>query len=586
MITFGSIPFKSRGWFGFGFVASPNSFSSRHRLRSTKGHTRGISGGCGCTMSNAAVSRKTPANRKGNKENAEPADGVKSLTGRNLSRSASSVSVKFKSNKKQVTLRRNGASEIEGPKSKLSAVAKPSKSAQKDANNGGQVKRQARNRAVLTEHTVKNAKVVTGAPRAPGAAALSKVVPGMYKGKIVESKIGSIWKSSATAAPKPENQKFGNLTKSRSKSVSDVPRRVLQKPVPPRSKSAFDGRAQASKPATSGSVPGTLRNATVAVAKPKVAQTDQKAKKPPVTSTLSQYRSTETTQERREKLAEWMSSKGKTLKRPAMTSARTQTKTRAPVNPKTRVAAPQHAAEAERRLDLAASAPYPEGRQAFDAVRLQTPVILNTSFNLPENQDLDLPVVQDGFENIVLNLCEVLEAMQTPSKCQDELPQSTNNVVGEEEDGATEDVPKDDDAKEMLTDEKESEKKMLRGQCNDANMEDAPQMENAYIVKYSVKTTPHLQSVKRTMAGDVQTSASRRKSNIRDLKFLTPVRRSRRIERQSLRLPPAVLDHDPCVSSLAELAKLDDDLTAYVYRKNCALAGDDDDDDLTDQVEA
>lgn len=85
-------------------------------------------------------------------------------------------------------------------------------------------------------------------------------------------------------------------------------------------------------------------------------------------------------------------------------------------------------------------------------------------------------------------------------------------------------------------------------------------------------------SVKRTIADDASSSAHRRKSNIKDLKFLTPVRRSCRIQRKSTHLPTMLLDHDPCVSSLAELVKLDDDPNAYIYRKNPALL-----EDLPDQ---
>lgn len=73
-------------------------------------------------------------------------------------------------------------------------------------------------------------------------------------------------------------------------------------------------------------------------------------------------------------------------------------------------------------------------------------------------------------------------------------------------------------------------------------------------------------------------STSRRKSNIKDLKFLTPVRRSCRIQRKASFLPTMLVDHDPCVSSLAELVKLDDDSNAYIYRKNPALL-----EDLPDQ---
>lgn len=68
------------------------------------------------------------------------------------------------------------------------------------------------------------------------------------------------------------------------------------------------------------------------------------------------------------------------------------------------------------------------------------------------------------------------------------------------------------------------------------------------------------------------TPGSRRKSSIKELKFLTPVRRSSRIHRNSSRLPGMLNEHDPCVSSLAELELLDaDDSNAYIYRKNPAL---------------
>lgn len=52
------------------------------------------------------------------------------------------------------------------------------------------------------------------------------------------------------------------------------------------------------------------------------------------------------------------------------------------------------------------------------------------------------------------------------------------------------------------------------------------------------------------------------------------MRRSSRIQRKSSRLPTMLVDHDPCVSSLAELVKLNDDANAYIYRRNPALLHD------------
>uniref|UniRef100_A0A3B4H294 Uncharacterized protein n=1 Tax=Pundamilia nyererei TaxID=303518 RepID=A0A3B4H294_9CICH len=131
---------------------------------------------------------------------------------------------------------------------------------------------------------------------APAAVSLSRNALGMYKGKIVQSKIGSIWKASAgmmdpnPSAPKTENQRHGT-----------------QKPAPVRSKSVSDGPAQVSKPAACSRhpagfssarppariVPATLttagsRNTTVAPTKaggthnPKtqISEPDKKVSKP------------------------------------------------------------------------------------------------------------------------------------------------------------------------------------------------------------------------------------------------------------------------------------------------------------------
>ncbi|XP_067841490.1 cytoskeleton-associated protein 2 [Heptranchias perlo] len=84
-------------------------------------------------------------------------------------------------------------------------------------------------------------------------------------------------------------------------------------------------------------------------------------------------------------------------------------------------------------------------------------------------------------------------------------------------------------------------------------------------VKYNVKATPNSQCAKNT----VQLEKSN--STIKDVKFLTPVRRSRRIEQVSSQLPLMLQDHDPSVSSLEDLKKLGEVSTAYAFRVNSAL---------------
>ena len=193
--------------------------------------------------------------------------------------------------------------------------------------------RQTHSRAFLTEQAVRHKKIVAEAPKPPTAAApSSKPAPGMYKGRVVQSKIGSIWKSATAvgvaeprpSAPKTEGQKV--VMKSRSKSVADLSRGA-QKPAQVRSKSVSERPAQVSKPAVTTrrpvgvcsarpparTVPVTLpstssRNTKVAptkrsgiqTQKPKIQVTDRKVYKPPVSSARSQYSVTmETAEERR-----------------------------------------------------------------------------------------------------------------------------------------------------------------------------------------------------------------------------------------------------------------------------------------------
>lgn len=195
--------------------------------------------------------------------------------------------------------------------------------------------RQTHSRGFLTEKAVKDKKMAAEAPKPPAAVPSVKSAPGMYKGKIVQSKIGSIWKSSATlggadprpSAPKTENQRVGHVTKIRSNSVADIPGHGTQKPTQTRSKSVLDRPAQMPRPAIASrppagfysarpparTVPVTLtststRNTNVAFtkrsgtqnSKPKIPLAEKKVSKPPVTSAVSQYRFTmESAEERR-----------------------------------------------------------------------------------------------------------------------------------------------------------------------------------------------------------------------------------------------------------------------------------------------
>ncbi|OBS72205.1 hypothetical protein A6R68_13212 [Neotoma lepida] len=100
-----------------------------------------------------------------------------------------------------------------------------------------------------------------------------------------------------------------------------------------------------------------------------------------------------------------------------------------------------------------------------------------------------------------------------------------------------------------------------KDQTNDFITPDS-KTEAGCLIKYNVSSTPCLQSMKKKMQHG-------KNSTFKELKFLTPVRRSRRIQDKALQLPDMLKDHDPSVSSLEQLSELGED--AFVCRPNAAL---------------
>lgn len=60
-------------------------------------------------------------------------------------------------------------------------------------------------------------------------------------------------------------------------------------------------------------------------------------------------------------------------------------------------------------------------------------------------------------------------------------------------------------------------------------------------------------------------------STFKELKFLTPVRRSQRLQDKTSKLPDMLKDHYPCVSSLEQLTELGDKTDVFICRPNAAL---------------
>ncbi|XP_072302823.1 cytoskeleton-associated protein 2 [Eucyclogobius newberryi] len=543
-------------------------------------------------MDSATVSRQNTI-RKRNKENVQLVPGAKSLIKQNVLKAAPPVPPNGNKTTGRVAPAKQSERRqvIGGPSSHSlgkTATLKTSATARRPTHSQDFKKEQA----------AKLKQLIGEAPK-PTALQPPRPAPGMYKGKIIESKIGSIWKSGVPAtrdqkstAPNAAYQKSGSVTTSAAGRGSKTSAATLNRPVKPTTNSRPpSGFSSARPPARSMPTTARPKNATVdqgrrcgtLIVKPKVPVTDKTASKPP--ATIGQYRTNvETAEEKKAKLAEWLAAKGKTLKRPAMTSTapatRNKMSNKSDVPPKSQLTTksksePEVKAEPEPAFVTPA---LTADNQEVVKTDKRVSLIMNTSLDLQENSDLDLPDDSqdegiDGVDDIVINLCDALEALEPPSRC-DELP-LTNECNDREckQEYVKDEMPDNSMVKSesSVSDDQEELEESEESDDDCYVKENTPPMEEASVVKYSVKTTPFLQSVKKTIEGEVCTSTSKNKSSIKDLKFLTPVRRSSRIHRHSSRLPTMLADHDPCVSSLAELLTLDDEANAYIYRKNPAL---------------
>ncbi|XP_062870615.1 cytoskeleton-associated protein 2 [Trichomycterus rosablanca] len=574
---------------------------------------------------------------KSNKENSKPEAGVKTVPRCVVSKQKLIKSEPLQS--KNDLQEANMAGKV-GSKPLIKPATK--------TNASDSIARKTLSQAFHTQQSTRHRKLVIEVPKPP-ASVPPKTIPGTYKGRVVKSKIDCFRKpatgdektADAQANAARPNPEVRTLSKVRSKSVTTVPGSskarlppnlagrvksvsdVAQKPVvqtkapthsaakpvttfikPPRvptrpptasaraptasSKTA----AVPARPATTSSKPAPISKPTSFIkkkepsvqTKPKLtaAAGDQKTHKPAPSST-SQYRiRAESAEERQAKLAAWLASKGKTLKRPAVTEKA------APRTSKAEVVVKE---EAQPQV-IPAHQTKPEEVPQSQAVFTSSPShIINTTLDLLDNSDLDLPADPEiRLESLVVNLCDRLEAMETPSSCDrgedDEAEMLTEpkveegtdkeyEILEEELKEETQEQDGGEDEEKPIKREEKMKKTSEDEEDDDDEMDSTPaDAAEGCVVKYSVKTTPFLQSVKKKLDGEMVpgTPGSRRKGGIKELKYLTPVRRSSRIHRYSSRLPDMLNEHDPCVSSLAELELLDAaDTNAYIYRKNPAL---------------
>ncbi|XP_067419159.1 cytoskeleton-associated protein 2 [Emydura macquarii macquarii] len=218
------------------------------------------------------------------------------------------------------------------------------------------------------------------------------------------------------------------------------------------------------------------------------------------------------------------------------------------------------------------------GAQPKDELRHTMADIMKKTENLLKSvgecmkEEVDLNDVEDVSEE-ALSSVENVEEVFKELNLNEEKAEISNEVIKKEETDSSS-KPK----QEILTKEskkhrtKKQSKKSANCKTEDA-IKDATlefktpdkEKEGSYLIKYNLSTTPYLESVKKKMQCEANDST------VKDIKFLTPVRRSRRLQQKLCKLPDMLKDHDLCVSSLEQLGELGAVTNTFIYRQNSAL---------------
>nr|XP_032651062.1 cytoskeleton-associated protein 2 isoform X2 [Chelonoidis abingdonii] len=211
------------------------------------------------------------------------------------------------------------------------------------------------------------------------------------------------------------------------------------------------------------------------------------------------------------------------------------------------------------------------GAQPKDELRHTVADIMKNTENLLKSVEecVKEEVISKEANSSVENVEEVFKELNLNDK------EISNEVIKKEETDSSlksrqETLPKE--SKKHRTKYKEQTKKSenynTEDTIKDANVEfktPEKEKEGSYLIKYNLSTTPYLESMKKKMQCEANDSA------VKDIKFLTPVRRSRRLQEKLCKLPNMLKDHDPCVSSLEQLGELGAVNNAFIYRQNSAL---------------
>ncbi|NXY52482.1 CKAP2 protein, partial [Callaeas wilsoni] len=202
---------------------------------------------------------------------------------------------------------------------------------------------------------------------------------------------------------------------------------------------------------------------------------------------------------------------------------------------------------------------------------------------------------ENGETVIEAPLSEVVEVSKEPNLSVETVQETFKDLCPDDDQKAESDNKKAETSSEVIKKEeidldlkprgeilpkknkkqKAKERAKKKGKCEREQNEDeikntaqainSPEKENdtSYSMRYNPPTTPYLESVKmRPEANDC---------SAKDLKIITPLRYSQRIREKMCKLPDAVKDQDPCVSSLEQLGDLESKATVFIHKQSNAL---------------
>ncbi|NWW07280.1 CKAP2 protein, partial [Oreocharis arfaki] len=202
---------------------------------------------------------------------------------------------------------------------------------------------------------------------------------------------------------------------------------------------------------------------------------------------------------------------------------------------------------------------------------------------------------ENGGTVIEAHLSEVVEVSKEPNSFVEPVQETFKDFCPDDDQKAESDNMKAETSSEVIKKEeidldlkprgeilpkknkkhKAKERAKKKGKCEREQNEDgikniaqavnSPEKENdtSYSMRYNLPTTPYLESVKmHPEANDC---------SAKDLKIVTPLRYSQRIREKMCKLPDAVKDQDPCVSSLPQLGDLESKAAVFIHKQSNAL---------------